>query len=131
LSHLESTLKSIEGLEVITGKKNLEIRPKGSNKGALIAHLLASQTSASANQNTSEVASVASLSFSNDFIFTAGDDRTDEDMFRVINQIDAMNQTNGSCYAMTCVVGPFSKKSLARSRVENPHALIGLLDMLG
>lgn len=45
------------------GKKNLEVRPQAINKGEIVKRLLLKHADV-------------------DFVFCAGDDKTDEDMFR-------------------------------------------------
>ena len=53
---------------VLVGKKNLEVRPLAVNKGEIVRRLLYENPDA-------------------DFIFCAGDDKTDEDMFRSLRSI--------------------------------------------
>ena len=137
LAHLESVTRSIAAIEVISGKKNLEVRPSGTNKGELIRQLLQTDT------NSSESGSV-------DWVFTAGDDRTDEDMFKAVNQLAGSNDGNANAAGaiatvdtdisreegqrertfVTCVVGPASKRSCAKVRVESPKQLVSLLASL-
>ena len=50
---------------VLVGKKNLEVRPLAVNKGEIVKRILYSHPDA-------------------EFIFCAGDDKTDEDMFRAL-----------------------------------------------
>ena len=60
---LEAALRGRFLAEILIGKKNLEVRPRSSNKGVVIRRIL-------------------ELYANVDFVFCAGDDRTDEDMFR-------------------------------------------------
>lgn len=53
---------------VLVGKKNLEVRPLAVNKGEIVRRLIYENPSA-------------------DFIFCAGDDKTDEDMFRALRTV--------------------------------------------
>jgi trehalose 6-phosphate synthase/phosphatase len=62
---LENNVVSKRPIEVLVGKKNLEVRPIAVNKGEIVKRIL--------YQNP-EV----------EFIFCAGDDKTDEDMFRAL-----------------------------------------------
>ncbi|PWN38014.1 uncharacterized protein FA14DRAFT_109657, partial [Meira miltonrushii] len=57
-------------VEVLVGKKNLECRPLAVNKGEIVKRILYSNTDV-------------------EFVFCAGDDRTDEDMFRTLKLIEA------------------------------------------
>lgn len=91
-------------VEVITGKKNLEVRPLAITKGGIVDLILKNHAAEGA------------------FIFCAGDDRTDEDMFRTLSQ----ERSN----IFTCSVGPDNKKTAARYHVNNPEQLLHLLSCL-
>lgn len=69
--HLESSFAS-RPMEIITGKMLVEIRPIGVSKGAAAAKLITEKRP--------------------DFIFSAGDDSTDEEMFQAISE--ATNLSN-------------------------------------
>ncbi|OJA12066.1 hypothetical protein AZE42_02193, partial [Rhizopogon vesiculosus] len=62
---LENNLVSKRPIEVLVGKKNLEVRPIAVNKGEIVKRILYQNPDA-------------------EFIFCAGDDKTDEDMFRAL-----------------------------------------------
>lgn len=62
---LENNLASKRPIEVMVGKKNLEVRPIAVNKGEIVKRILYLNPDA-------------------EFIFCAGDDKTDEDMFRAL-----------------------------------------------
>ncbi|KIK42410.1 glycosyltransferase family 20 protein [Suillus luteus UH-Slu-Lm8-n1] len=62
---LENNVVSKRPIEVLVGKKNLEVRPIAVNKGEIVKRIL--------YQNPGV-----------EFIFCAGDDKTDEDMFRAL-----------------------------------------------
>ncbi|ORY33808.1 hypothetical protein BCR39DRAFT_503877 [Naematelia encephala] len=68
LDLLESNLAPRRPIEVLVGKKNLEVRPLAVNKGEIVRRLMYENPDA-------------------DFIFCAGDDKTDEDMFRSLRTI--------------------------------------------
>ncbi|KAJ8081818.1 hypothetical protein PM082_007664 [Marasmius tenuissimus] len=63
---LENNLAHKRPIEVLVGKKNLEVRPLAVNKGEIVKRILYHNPDA-------------------EFIFCAGDDKTDEDMFRALN----------------------------------------------
>lgn len=65
LDLLENNLVSKRPIEVLVGKKNLEVRPLAINKGEIVKRILYNNPDA-------------------DFVFCAGDDKTDEDMFRAL-----------------------------------------------
>ncbi|KAL7329095.1 hypothetical protein PS15p_207256 [Mucor circinelloides] len=69
-NHLEQAILSKLPVEVLVGKKNLEVRPTSVNKGEIMKKLLASS-------NTPF-----------DFVMCCGDDRTDEDMFKTLKKFD-------------------------------------------
>ncbi|ODO03344.1 trehalose-phosphatase [Cryptococcus wingfieldii CBS 7118] len=68
LDLLESSLAPRRPIEVLVGKKNLEVRPLAVNKGEIVRRLMYENPDA-------------------DLIFCAGDDKTDEDMFRALRTI--------------------------------------------
>ncbi|KAH7887163.1 glycosyltransferase family 20 protein [Phlebopus sp. FC_14] len=63
---LENNLAHKRPIEVLVGKKNLEVRPIAVNKGEIVKRILYMNPDA-------------------EFIFCAGDDKTDEDMFRALH----------------------------------------------
>jgi trehalose 6-phosphate synthase/phosphatase len=68
LDLLESSLAPRRPIEVLVGKKNLEVRPLAVNKGEIVRRLVYENPDA-------------------EFIMCAGDDKTDEDMFRSLRTI--------------------------------------------
>ncbi|KAI8973032.1 glycosyltransferase family 20-domain-containing protein [Pilobolus umbonatus] len=119
-NHLESSVVSKMPVEILVGKKNLEVRPMMINKGEVVKRIL---------NNTPEV----------DFIVCAGDDKTDEDMFRTLTSVYfsryqqelesnkklTWSDINSSLYSIT--VGPKLKKSMANWQVDQPSDIIDLL----
>ncbi|KIM27999.1 glycosyltransferase family 20 protein [Serendipita vermifera MAFF 305830] len=65
LDLLENNLVAKRPIEVLVGKKNLEVRPIAINKGEIVKRILYNNPDA-------------------EFVFCAGDDKTDEDMFRAL-----------------------------------------------
>ncbi|KAG0175237.1 threalose-6-phosphate phosphatase [Apophysomyces sp. BC1015] len=63
-NHLENAILSKMPVEVLVGKKNLEVRPTLVNKGEVVKRLLNGF----------------------DFCLCCGDDKTDEDMFKIVNK---------------------------------------------
>ncbi|KAG0034895.1 threalose-6-phosphate phosphatase [Podila clonocystis] len=64
-NHLENAVLSKLPVEILVGKKNLEVRPTMVNKGEIVKRLLAQHPDV-------------------EFVACAGDDKTDEDMFRAL-----------------------------------------------
>lgn len=120
-NHLENSVVSKMPIEILVGKKNLEVRPMMVNKGEIVKRILAQSPDA-------------------DFIVCAGDDKTDEDMFRTLSAVyfaryqhgltegntdTTWNDFKSSLYSIT--VGPSMKKSMANWQVETPANVIDLL----
>lgn len=120
-THLEHTVASKYSVEVVAGKKNVEVRPKTSNKGEIVKMILERHGGC-------------------DFILCAGDDRTDEDMFRAIFDLHpellsplhpASADGGEKEWCFTCSVGGVAKKTAAKYRVNTPDQLVSLLMRLG
>ncbi|KAF9165453.1 threalose-6-phosphate phosphatase [Actinomortierella ambigua] len=75
-NHLENAVLSKLPVEILVGKKNLEVRPTIVNKGEIVKRLLAQHPDV-------------------EFVLCAGDDKTDEDMFRALatSKNAALNST--------------------------------------
>ncbi|CAO3593430.1 unnamed protein product [Absidia cylindrospora] len=94
-------LLGLPGVDILVGKMNLEVRSVLVNKGNVVKRI----------RRTAPA----------DFVICAGDDQTDEDMFRVLFH-DTM--------AYTILVGPSTKQTLAKSCVETSHDVVHLLGRL-
>lgn len=86
-------------LQVMAGNKIVEVRSSNVDKGTAIKKILAHKTY--------------------DFIFAAGDDRTDEDMFKVLS-------SKQGCFSIK--VG--TEASFARFNLQTPQMVISLLESL-
>ncbi|KAF2772607.1 hypothetical protein EJ03DRAFT_266456 [Teratosphaeria nubilosa] len=106
--HLEQTVTKEFDVEVMTGKANLEVRPRFVNKGEIARTLV---------KNYSDKAP--------DFVFCAGDDFTDEDMFRSLN---ASSLPRDHVFAVT--VGASSKQTLAQWHLLEPADVISTIALL-
>ncbi|UZJ52633.1 hypothetical protein CBS101457_001953 [Exobasidium rhododendri] len=77
-AHLENMVAQLGmAIEVLVGKKNLECRPLAVNKGEIVKRILYNNPDA-------------------EFVFCAGDDKTDEDMFRALCLLDTQASAGGS-----------------------------------
>lgn len=103
-NHLETSILSKLPVEILVGKKNLEVRPTMINKGEIVKNLLSSQ-----------------LDW--DFVFCAGDDKTDEDMFKALIGRSEIQEKG----VMTCFIGEKGQKTLASWRLDCPTGLITVL----
>ncbi|KAG8217002.1 glycosyltransferase family 20 protein [Butyriboletus roseoflavus] len=136
---LENNLAHKRPIEVLVGKKNLEVRPLAVNKGEIVKRILYMNPDA-------------------EFIFCAGDDKTDEDMFRALHvfpsnatgnvQFEAplsitLVDNNGttrpdvelaiaSDAIFTTSVGPSTKRTLASWHVTMPLEVVDhMLHLVG
>ncbi|KAF8499502.1 glycosyltransferase family 20 protein [Gautieria morchelliformis] len=130
LDLLENNLAHKRPIEVLVGKKNLEVRPIAINKGEIVKRILYNHPEA-------------------EFVFCAGDDKTDEDMFRSLLFIGhgdtimmqppasaaSADPDNGSDLQpvklqistpsiFSTTVGASNKKTLARWHVTSPNEII-------
>lgn len=112
-SLLENTISGKMSVEILAGKKNLEVRPISINKGQTLRRIL--------SEGTDKIQA--------DFVFCAGDDRTDEDMFKALMELEENKEFPELDYPIvtTCAIGPAEKKTLAKYHVNNPDQLINLL----
>ncbi|KAK9377534.1 glycosyltransferase family 20-domain-containing protein [Lipomyces chichibuensis] len=119
-NHLENTVTSKYDVEVMTGKANLEVRPRFVNKGEIAKGLV------------HEYKDVDGTATTPDFVLCMGDDSTDEDMFRALRKVDALDQ---DCN-FTVTIGPSSKMTTATWHlidsaevVKSVGELVGLADV--
>ncbi|KAF2664637.1 alpha,alpha-trehalose-phosphate synthase-like protein subunit Tps2 [Microthyrium microscopicum] len=106
-------------VEVMTGKANLEVRPRFVNKGE-IAKRLVNQYFTSSNGVASPIADCEL-----GFVLCLGDDFTDEDMFRSLRQSKLPAD-----YIFSVTVGASSKQTLASWHLLEPSDVISVLGLL-
>lgn len=112
-NHLETALSKLP-VEVLAGKKNLEVRPKLINKGEIVKRLLlSSSTSLSNNNNVSCF----------DFTLACGDDSTDEDMYKYLQLATIQNNSN----KFSIFIGPKDRKTTASWNIPNVQDMINTL----
>ena len=127
---LENNLAHKRPIEVLIGKKNLEVRPVAINKGEIVKRIVYQNPDAA-------------------FIFCAGDDKTDEDMFRALAPFTTFSPSNAVMDApvgvrdesdgtktppktlrlgpegvFSTAVGSSNKKTLASWHVTSPHEVV-------
>jgi len=105
-NHIENSVLSKYPIEILHGKKCLEVRPLSVNKGEIVRQLI-------------------NVHLDCDFVLCVGDDRTDEDMFKALASSDVPKDS-----MFTTIVGPPSKKSIAQWRVSEPKDLIDVMEVL-
>jgi len=134
---LENNLANKRPIEVLVGKKNLEVRPIAVNKGEIVKRILFKNPDV-------------------EFVFCAGDDKTDEDMFRSllifphgyvapvkmeaplsVTLIDGPNHPPVELAikpeaVFTTAVGHSSKRTLAVWHVTTPQEIVDhMLELVG
>lgn len=119
-NHLEQAIIPKHSIEILTGKANLEVRPRDINKGEIVGRLV--------KEHADEL----------DFVFCAGDDKTDEgmtlpiawltdlDMFR---QLRKSNGIFGDAIFPT-TVGAASKMTSAKWHVLEPMDIVDTMAKL-
>jgi trehalose 6-phosphate synthase/phosphatase len=107
VTHLTLGLASRMPIEVLSGKKCIEVRPKGINKGIAVRNVLAS----SARDDPF------------DFVVCVGDDKTDEDMFAILKEPGTKVNNKFSVVVE-------KKPSEALSHVSGQNDVLDLLEML-
>ncbi|KAI9188255.1 hypothetical protein H9P43_002646 [Blastocladiella emersonii ATCC 22665] len=110
-AHMENSLLAKRPLEIMVGKKNLEVRPSVVNKGEVVNRLLAAATDDAATAPA--------------FVLCAGDDRTDEDMFRALRR--AREEDGDALAAFSVTVGPATKRTVADWHLAAPQLVVDLL----
>jgi len=110
LDHLESVLAN-EPVEAVRGNGIIEVKPQGSSKGTA-ADMVLSWT----KSTKGEV----------DFVFCVGDDRSDEEMFRMVDSVAYSPHMPAEVFA--CTVG--AKPSKAPFYLDDPVEVISMLRSL-
>ncbi|KAB5513612.1 glycosyltransferase family 20 protein [Coniochaeta sp. 2T2.1] len=110
---LESTVLRRWDVDVMAGKANLEVRPTFINKGEICKRL---------------VNDYASSADKLGFVFCAGDDFTDEDMFRSLNGLSNADGATAAAIepedTFTVTVGASTKVTLARWHLLEPEDVV-------
>ena len=101
-------------LDVVTGKDYVEIKPKNINKGFFISQILLK------NLENNDCP---------DFIFSIGDDTSDEEMFKFLNYVNREQyRVNENIKIFTVTMG--KKPSVANYYITEPGELVEYLEML-
>ncbi|CAH2351452.1 trehalose-phosphatase [[Candida] railenensis] len=126
-------------VEIMEGKANIEVRPKFVNKGEIAKRLALSRHGDAQEPNPIVIKEEMGIPNEElpDFILCLGDDRTDEDMFRSLKEIEVKWQLNGksknefgSFGVYPVAVGPASKETIATSHLNDPASVIETLGLL-
>ncbi|KAF2877880.1 alpha,alpha-trehalose-phosphate synthase-like protein subunit Tps2 [Massariosphaeria phaeospora] len=109
--HLERTVAKKYDVEVMTGKANLEVRPRFVNKGEIAKRLVQEYGDGPGNAL--------------EFVLCLGDDFTDEDMFRALRQSNLPPD-----HVFSVCVGASSKQTLAGWHLVEPADVISVVSLL-
>ncbi|KAI7862975.1 glycosyltransferase family 20-domain-containing protein [Spinellus fusiger] len=109
-NHLEGAILSKMPVEVLVGKKNIEVRPFSINKGEVVSRLLAKLHQESGV----------------DFCVSCGDDRTDEDMFKAMNKTEVVPKQD----IFTIRVGSEGKTTQAQWHLPTVQDVIHFLESM-
>lgn len=110
-------------VEVMPGKANIEVRPTFINKGEIVKRLVATY-SRPGGEPTEEDSNPGQLEFS----MCAGDDFTDEDMFRSLNGVSGSVLAADEVFTVT--VGASTKVTLAKWHLLEPEDVIECVTLL-
>jgi trehalose 6-phosphate synthase/phosphatase len=114
---LEATVGRKWDVDVMAGKANLEVRPTFINKGEICKRLVGSYT---ADDKLG-------------FVFCAGDDFTDEDMFRALSGLSTADSGAAAIQpddTFTVTVGASTKLTLARWHLLEPEDVVECVALL-
>ncbi|KAK4990367.1 threalose-6-phosphate phosphatase [Elasticomyces elasticus] len=109
--HLNNTVAKKWDVEVMTGKANLEVRPRFVNKGEIAKKLVLEYGEGEGKAP--------------EFVLCLGDDFTDEDMFRSLRQTKLPPD-----HVFSVTVGASSKQTLASWHLLEPSDVISVIALL-
>ncbi|ANB11726.1 trehalose-phosphatase TPS2 [Sugiyamaella lignohabitans] len=107
-NHLEQSVVPYYDVDVMAGKANIEVRPSQFNKGEIVKRIMAEYDDSNHPQ----------------LVFCVGDDSTDEDMFRALENYSAED----GVFSVT--VGPPSKMTVASYHLLDPAQVLDSLSAL-
>lgn len=126
--HIQATMAKKYDVEVMSGKANVEVRPRFVNKGEVAKRLALSAHGASFEAVALGKSESVSEDKLPDFIFCIGDDKTDEDMFDAVNHISNDEGSRRELFPVT--VGPASKQTVARAHLLEPAEVLDTVGLL-
>lgn len=107
-NHIADSLEKVYPIHCIMGRKNIEVLPRSIAKSHIAAQIMSK--------------------LDPEFVLCVGDDRADEDMFQLINEMQKSN-TYGVKWFWTCTVG--SKSSGAQYFMTGVVEVLNVLSALG
>ncbi|KAG5361658.1 Trehalose-phosphatase [Yarrowia sp. C11] len=110
-AHLEQAVVPRWDVEVMSGKANLEVRPKSVNKGEIVKRLISEYSSEGEPPQ---------------FVLCMGDDQTDEDMFKALKDVPDLDSES----IFPVMIGPPEKKTTASWHLLEPKGVLEMLNEL-
>lgn len=104
-NHLENAVLSKLPVEILVGKKNLEVRPTIVNKGEIVKRLLGQHPDV-------------------EFVMCAGDDKTDEDMFRALAGLNNSSSANAARRNSSAMMEPYNNELVAETAEKIANATL-------
>lgn len=125
--HLQATVGQKWGseVEIMTGKKNVEVRPRAFSKGEIVRQIVQGRMPGQENSSTSTTAPTKL-----GFVACAGDDLPDEDMFRVLTEEVSSSSSGLRAHAYTVRVGGPNVPTVAEFQVADPAGMLSALAAL-
>ncbi|KAG0217919.1 threalose-6-phosphate phosphatase, partial [Mortierella sp. GBA43] len=102
-NHLENAVLSKLPVEILVGKKNLEVRPTIVNKGEIVKRLLSQHPDS-------------------EFVLCAGDDKTDEDMFRALAGVSNSSSGRRDSQNSKAIIEPYNDELVAATAAKIAQA---------
>lgn len=115
-TELESWITKKWEVDVMKGKANLEVRPTFINKGEIVKRLVGEYSDLSDPNSNLE------------FVLCLGDDFTDEDMFRALNNLSGDKVHDDHVFTVT--VGSSNKITLAKWHLLEPEDVVETVGLL-
>lgn len=137
LKELQDGIGKEYEVEVMSGKANIEVRPKFVNKGEIVKRLVLNPHGARQEPRVVKVDPEATPPDQlPDFMLCLGDDITDEDMFKSLKDIEA-NWHSSALPKNVCghygvypvLVGPAAKQTAATAHLNDPSQVINTLGL--
>ncbi|QBM89851.1 trehalose 6-phosphate synthase /trehalose 6-phosphatase [Metschnikowia aff. pulcherrima] len=138
LQELKASIGKDYEVEIMSGKANIEVRPRFVNKGEIVKRLVLCPHGAKQQPQVIKLDQNATPANElPDFMLCLGDDVTDEDMFGSLKEIEAQwhlkelpKNEAGSYGVYPVLVGPAAKKTTATAHLNNPLQVIETLGLL-
>ncbi|RYP07766.1 hypothetical protein DL764_002313 [Monosporascus ibericus] len=124
---IESSVTKKWDVDVMKGKANIEVRPTFINKGE-IAKRLVNEFSSTDKPDSNAAGADKACDGKLEFVLCLGDDFTDEDMFRALNNLSGEQVKRDHIFTVT--VGSCNKLTLAKWHLLEPEDVVEIASLL-